>query len=135
MASLDIGFFKRSFLFLCVIMLIHMTICENSEHSNQDNFYNKNSVFEEGSNFDIPKNIDFENIYGESNMQKRKNEFIRFGKRKNEFIRFGKRDNLPSENILNDQLYITYPNHDLFYNNGIHSAYKRKNEFIRFGKK
>ncbi|VDM74599.1 unnamed protein product [Strongylus vulgaris] len=43
---------------------------------------------------------------------KRKNEFIRFGKRKNEFIRFGRSDPL---------LYDGAP------------VEKRKNEFIRFG--
>ncbi|CAD6187488.1 unnamed protein product [Caenorhabditis auriculariae] len=43
---------------------------------------------------------------------KRKNEFIRFGKRKNEFIRFGRSDPLLLEELPTD---------------------KRKNEFIRFG--
>ncbi|KAK6032209.1 hypothetical protein OSTOST_01613 [Ostertagia ostertagi] len=42
---------------------------------------------------------------------KRKNEFIRFGKRKNEFIRFGR-----SDSGVTDPLVA-----------------KRKNEFIRFG--
>ncbi|CAB3407313.1 unnamed protein product [Caenorhabditis bovis] len=61
-------------------------------------------------------------------MEKRKNEFIRFGKRsgelekgKNEFIRFGKRSNdfigYVSPTLMDDQ-----------------TMEKRKNEFIRFGK-
>uniref|UniRef100_A0A7E4W456 Short neuropeptide F n=1 Tax=Panagrellus redivivus TaxID=6233 RepID=A0A7E4W456_PANRE len=45
-------------------------------------------------------------------MQKRKNEFIRFGKRKNEFIRFGR-----SNGGADDSQFVA----------------KRKNEFIRFG--
>ncbi|CAI5454854.1 unnamed protein product [Caenorhabditis angaria] len=45
-------------------------------------------------------------------VDKRKNEFIRFGKRKNEFIRFGR-----SDPALYDDV----------------SMEKRKNEFIRFG--
>ncbi|PIC20855.1 hypothetical protein B9Z55_025902 [Caenorhabditis nigoni] len=47
-------------------------------------------------------------------MEKRKNEFIRFGKRKNEFIRFGRSDKGLG---LDDNV----------------SMEKRKNEFIRFG--
>ncbi|WKY17138.1 hypothetical protein Q1695_001620 [Nippostrongylus brasiliensis] len=64
------------------------------------------------------------------NMEKRKNEFIRFGKRstndvvkrKNEFIRFGKRKN---EFIRFGR--SSYPS---FSSTGVE---KRKNEFIRFG--
>ncbi|CAJ0918016.1 unnamed protein product, partial [Mesorhabditis belari] len=55
-------------------------------------------------------------------MEKRKNEFIRFGKRKNEFIRFGKRKNefirfgRSAPEMMDDG-----------------NMEKRKNEFIRFG--
>jgi len=45
---------------------------------------------------------------------KRKNEFVRFGKRKNEFVRFGKK----SETVNVEQTP---------------TAEKRKNEFVRFG--
>ncbi|CAD21627.1 FMRF-Like Peptide [Caenorhabditis elegans] len=48
-------------------------------------------------------------------MEKRKNEFIRFGKRKNEFIRFGRSDK-----------GLGLDDNDV-------SMEKRKNEFIRFG--
>ncbi|VDM54576.1 unnamed protein product [Angiostrongylus costaricensis] len=62
-------------------------------------------------------------------MEKRKNEFIRFGKRsltdvkrKNEFIRFGKRKN---EFIRFGRFDSTLGGSDV--------VEKRKNEFIRFG--
>ncbi|CAJ0583595.1 unnamed protein product, partial [Mesorhabditis spiculigera] len=55
-------------------------------------------------------------------MEKRKNEFIRFGKRKNEFIRFGKRKNE----------FIRFGRSaPVLLEDG--AMEKRKNEFIRFG--
>ncbi|ETN78851.1 hypothetical protein RB195_022004 [Necator americanus] len=65
----------------------------------------------------------------EPNIEKRKNEFIRFGKRslsdvkrKNEFIRFGKRKNE----------FIRFGRSDPFFADDA-TVEKRKNEFIRFG--
>ncbi|KHJ96541.1 hypothetical protein OESDEN_03497 [Oesophagostomum dentatum] len=66
---------------------------------------------------------------GEPSVEKRKNEFIRFGKRslndvkrKNEFIRFGKRKNE----------FIRFGRSDPLLYDGA-PVEKRKNEFIRFG--
>ncbi|CAJ0609566.1 unnamed protein product [Cylicocyclus nassatus] len=69
------------------------------------------------------------NSSDEPSIEKRKNEFIRFGKRslndvkrKNEFIRFGKRKNE----------FIRFGRSDPLLYDGA-AVEKRKNEFIRFG--
>ncbi|KAJ1356065.1 hypothetical protein KIN20_013689 [Parelaphostrongylus tenuis] len=67
------------------------------------------------------------------NNVKRKNEFIRFGKRKNEFIRFGRVDPSLQDNAVGKTFHENYL---VPISKQLKTSFlveKRKNEFIRFG--
>uniref|UniRef100_A0A0N5C5R8 Uncharacterized protein n=1 Tax=Strongyloides papillosus TaxID=174720 RepID=A0A0N5C5R8_STREA len=133
MVSPQFGCFRYTLVIVCLLTVFKLNSCKNSDDLHQIKEMAKNYIVERDVNNYLPEQYDIYRNFDVNSLEKRKNEFIRFGKRKNEFIRFGKRNNVNYENGVNDQISRIYPIYDFIDINDVHKANKRKNEFIRFG--
>uniref|UniRef100_A0A0K0EH75 Uncharacterized protein n=1 Tax=Strongyloides stercoralis TaxID=6248 RepID=A0A0K0EH75_STRER len=137
MASPHFGWFRYAFFIVYLITLFQVNFSKTTDDLRQLKYMTKNFPLDNEMNNDnfinLPDQNDIYKIFDIASLQKRKNEFIRFGKRKNEFIRFKKRNTKTFYNKLNDQILPVVSIYDIIDNDNIHSTNKRKNEFIRFG--
>ncbi|CEF59749.1 FMRFamide-related peptide-like family-containing protein [Strongyloides ratti] len=137
MASSHVGWFRYTFLIVYLITLLQVNFSKNTDDLRQIKYMTKNFPLDNEINsenlINLPDQNDIYKIFDIASLQKRKNEFIRFGKRKNEFIRFKKKNINNFNNELNNKMLPIYSIFDINDNDDIHTANKRKNEFIRFG--